>query len=113
MILVNGATGIGTGFSSTIPHYDPKDIIKNIKYKLNKQPYAIIHPWYKGFTGVIESINDKMYVTKGKYNIINKNTLVINELPIGKWTQNYKEFLESLVYDKTKKQKFYIFHANS
>ena len=49
-----------------------------------------------------------MYVTKGKYNIINKDTLVINELPIGKWTQNYKEFLDSLLYDKTKKQKFYI-----
>lgn len=108
MVLVNGMKGIGTGFSTTIPQYNPKDIIQNIEYKLNKQPYKIIHPWYKGFTGTVEKIDNKMYVTKGKYNIINKNTLVINELPIGKWTQNYKEFLDSLLYDKTKKQKFYI-----
>ena len=83
MVLVNGMKGIGTGFSTTIPQYNPKEIIKNIEYKLNKQPYTIIHPWYKGFTGTIEKIHKKLYVTKGKYNIINKDTLVINELPIG------------------------------
>ena len=41
-------------------------------------------------------------------NLLGKSTLKITELPIGKWTQNYKEFLESLIYDKTKKQKCYI-----
>ena len=33
----------------------------------------------------------------GVYKIINGTTIEITELPIGKWTQNYKEFLESLV----------------
>ena len=108
MVLVNGMKGIGTGFSTTIPQYNPVDIITNIQNKLNKKPYHIIKPWYNGFTGIIEKVNDDMYITKGKYNILSKNVLSITELPIGKWTQNYKEFLEGLIYDKTKKQKFYI-----
>jgi len=108
MVLVNGMKGIGTGFSTTIPQYNPKDIIKNIQNKLNKLPLKIIHPWYRGFNGTIEKINEQMYVTKGKYNILSNNVLEITELPIGKWTQNYKEYLESLIYDKTKKQKLYI-----
>ena len=87
--------GIGTGFSTTIPQYNPIDIIDNLMCKLKNKNYNDIHPWYKGFTGSIEKLNDNMYITKGKYNIIDKNTLIINELPIGKWTQNYKEFLDS------------------
>jgi len=108
MVLINGMKGIGTGFSSTIPQYNPIDVITNIMNKCNKKPYKSIHPWYKGFQGTIKRMNDNMYVTKGKYNILSKNVLVITELPIGKWTQNYKEFLEGLIYDKNKKQKFYI-----
>ena len=108
MVLINGMKGIGTGFSTTIPQYKPNDIITNIVNKCNKKPYQSIHPWYEGFKGTIERIDDNMYITKGKYNILSKNVLVITELPIGKWTQNYKEFLEGLIYDKTKKQKFYI-----
>jgi DNA topoisomerase-2 len=108
MVLINGMKGIGTGFSTTIPQYNPIDVITNIMNKCNKKPYKSIHPWYKGFQGTIKRTNDNMYITKGKYNILSKNVLVITELPIGKWTQNYKDFLEGLVYDKTKKQKFYI-----
>jgi DNA gyrase/topoisomerase IV subunit A len=31
MILVNGAEGIGTGWSTKIPCYNPKDIVHNLK----------------------------------------------------------------------------------
>ena len=88
MVLINGMKGIGTGFSTTIPQYNPKDVITNIVNKCNKMPYKSIHPLYKGFQGTIKRINDSMYITKGKYNILSKNVLVVTELPIGKWTQN-------------------------
>ena len=107
-VLVNGMKGIGTGFSTSIPSFNPLDIIQNIVYKIKKQPYKDIIPWFKGFNGSIEKLNNKLYITKGVYNIISNDTLVITELPIGVWTQNYKEYLDSLLYDKTKKQKFYI-----
>ena len=35
MVLVNGSEGIGTGYSTTIPNYNPVDIVNYIKSKLN------------------------------------------------------------------------------
>ena len=34
MILINGTKGIGTGFSTTIPPFNPKDIVKSIRNKI-------------------------------------------------------------------------------
>ena len=34
MVLVNGAEGIGTGWSTKIPNYDPREIVRNIKRML-------------------------------------------------------------------------------
>ena len=31
MVLVNGSDGIGTGYSTTIPNYNPREIIANLK----------------------------------------------------------------------------------
>ena len=31
MVLVNGSEGIGTGYSTTIPNYNPREIVANIK----------------------------------------------------------------------------------
>jgi DNA topoisomerase-2 len=54
-----------------------------------------MHPWYKGYTGSIEAIAGKHMVT-GVYNILDEDELEITELPIGKWTRDYKTFLEEL-----------------
>ena len=35
MVLVNGAEGIGTGWSTKIPNYNPREIVNNIKKMLN------------------------------------------------------------------------------
>ena len=109
-VLVNGLLGIGTGFSSYIPKYNPKDIILNVKRKIQKKPYKPIHPWFQGFQGTIHKLNSKSYITKGVYKILSPNKIEITELPIGTWTYNYKCFLDGLLYDKTKEQKskFYI-----
>jgi DNA topoisomerase II len=53
--LVNGAEGIGTGWSTYIPAFNPRDIVENLKRLMNKDgPYQPMFPWYKGFTGAIE-----------------------------------------------------------
>ena len=101
MILVNGCSGIGTGWSTSIPCYNPLDIIKNInnilddKEELN-QPLI---PWYRGFKGSINKISLKSYESKGLYHFESDDKLVITELPVGVWTDKYKEHLESLTYD--------------
>ena len=50
------------------------------------------------------------YLTKGVYHCPNITTMVITELPIGMWTEDYKEFLDSITIDvkKTKGTKITI-----
>lgn len=106
MVLVNGTKGIGTGFSTDVMCYNPIQIIEKIKLMLKDEDHDIeIEPFYKGFKGSIELIAPKKYVIKGVYNKINDNKIEITELPIGTWTQDYKEFLESLMEVKEKGKK--------
>ena len=35
MVLVNGSEGIGTGWSSQVPNYNPRDLIKYLRAKLD------------------------------------------------------------------------------
>ena len=107
MVLVNGMVGIGTGFSTTIPQFSPMDIINNIINKLNDKPYHTILPYYKGFTGEIIKIDDNNYISKGVYSILDSETIEITELPIGKWTDDYKKFLDTLVAEDNKLIKDY------
>ncbi|SBT72119.1 DNA topoisomerase 2, putative [Plasmodium malariae] len=99
-ILVNGCEGIGTGYSSFIPNYNYLDIINNIKRYINKEPLIPMIPWYKDFKGRIESNGKTGYETIGIIKKIDDETLEITELPIKRWTQDYKEFLEELLTDE-------------
>jgi len=52
-------------------------------------------PWYKGFRGTIEkSAKEGGYIVNGSVEEIDDLTFRITELPIRKWTQDYKTFLE-------------------
>lgn len=105
MILVNGAEGIGTGFSTNIPMYNPNDIITNIKRILeNEKPYKLT-PWYNNFNGTIEKETETKYIAKGKFIRISDTKIIINELPIGTYITNYYQFLESLLPDNNKESK--------
>ena len=96
LALVNGADGIGTGWSTNIPQHNPREVVDNIKNMMYERPYVQMHPWYKGYTGTIEQ-NQGKYLVTGKYNVIDDDEVEITELPIGKWTRDYKTFLEDLV----------------
>lgn len=105
MILVNGSEGIGTGFSTKVPPHDPELLVKNLLNMMDDKPLENMQPWFRGFKGSIDfkGVNDygsEQYINKGIYKIIDDTTAVITELPIGKWTDDYKTFLETLLYDK-------------
>ena len=103
MILVNGAVGIGTGFSTNIPCHNPKDLIKNTKRMMKGEEPELISPWYRGFTGKIHKINPQVYESRGTFEYVDNNTIIITELPIGVWTEPYKLFLENMIADDPKK----------
>lgn len=101
MILVNGCVaGIGTGWSCNIPCYNPLDIVDCIKNWINDTPMKPIHPWYRNFKGTIEKTDNK-YITHGVLSKINNSTYKISELPVGVWTNKFKEGLEDLACSKT------------
>ena len=106
MILVNGTDGIGTGYSTKVPPHNPELIVKNLLNLLDDKPLEKMTPFFRGFKGAVDfkGINDcgcEQYINKGSYTDIDETTLVINELPIGKWTDDYKSFLETLLFDKS------------
>ena len=99
MVLVNGMIGIGTGFSTKIPQYNPLDCSNNIKRKMDGLPYLSMKPYYRGFKGKVVKVDEKgisKFITKGKYHI-EDDKVIITELPVGYWTHDFKEFLEKTI----------------
>ena len=95
MILVNGAEGIGTGFSCTVPPYNPDDIKENILRMLNKQAPKPMTPWFRGFTGKVTLKNETTWTMEGVWKK-EGDCIRVTELPPGAWTQDFKEKLEKL-----------------
>ena len=100
MVLVNGCKGIGTGFSTEIPCYNPATIIEYIMLFLEGKENNMIEfvPYYKGFKGNIMKESEKRFITYGVY-AVKKNILEITELPIGIWNEDYLVFLDKLMDD--------------
>jgi DNA gyrase/topoisomerase IV subunit B len=82
MVLVNGCSGIGTGFSTNIPQYNPMDICENLMRRINGESMIDMVPWYQGFTGSIVKESSNTYKVFGKYDIQNSNLVNITEIPI-------------------------------
>jgi DNA topoisomerase-2 len=101
LLLVNGCVGIGTGFSTNIPPYNPSDIIHVLREKLLRRLPSLkmvpMKPWWQGFKGTVVSDGSSSWVTKGVYTLDDKkNTITITELPIGVWTKDYKAYLDEI-----------------
>ena len=101
-ILINGSTGIGTGFSTDIPMFNPLDVSKYILDLIDGNEPKLFKPWFRGFTGKIESISPGSYITRGKVEFVNDSTLQITELPVGTWTEKYIEFLNKISVERGK-----------
>jgi DNA topoisomerase-2 len=97
IVLVNGADGIGTGYSTSIPKYNILDIIRLIENKINKKNSRLIHPSYNGFKGDIEKNNERSYITRGKFTRVSSRKIHISELPVGKWTNSFIEDLKDMI----------------
>lgn len=107
MILVNGADGIGTGWSTSIPNYHPADIVKNIKRRMGRldpddeeeKPFETMMPWFRGWHGTPEEAGPDRYKFNGvaRQNDQNPNEVIITELPIRTWTDDFKAKLEKII----------------
>ena len=96
-----------------------ENLIKTNATPGNQHP--AIEPYYEGFTGTITKFYNPQYdpaktspkyLIRGKYELLSAGSsstqkIHITELPIGVWTDDYKEFLESLI-EKKKLVKDYV-----
>lgn len=107
MVLVNGADGIGTGWSTSIPNYHPMDIVKNLKRRMGRleegdteeQPFLPMTPWFRGWKGTPEPEGPGRFKFNGiiKQDELNPNEVVVTELPIRMWTDDFKSKLEAVI----------------
>jgi len=107
MVLVNGSKGIGTGFSTEILPYHVPKLVNYLKCRLNKTSVEGITftPHYEGFNGRIQTIEKGKYLIIGKYAVLPDKRVRVTELPIGTWTDDYKQYLETLMETTDKKGK--------
>lgn len=95
-VLLNGSDGMGTGFACRILAYNPIQLISACEEVIKKGSLKNdLTPWYRGYTGKIEKIASQTVFT-GVLTIENTTTAKITELPIGTFTQKYRETLNDL-----------------
>ncbi|KAI9706126.1 MAG: DNA topoisomerase 2 [Candelina mexicana] len=101
MVLINGADGIGTGWSSSIPNYDPEDIVANLRVRMRpgatKEDMKPMMPWFRGWNGQITDMGNDRWKFSGIIKQSGDNEVEITELPIRVWTQDFKDRLEEIM----------------
>ena len=113
MVLVNGAKGIGTGWSTDVPPHNPVDVIARVRGWIAAsggadesdgsggddvaEPPPALEPWFRGFRGVVERVDAQTFLTRGRCQLEGGRQVRVTELPIGLWTEAYKASLEKLI----------------
>jgi DNA topoisomerase-2 len=124
--LINGVSGIATGYSTFIPNHNPLDLIAWIRAKIKGDKLPNLVPWYRGFTGrmVLQDKNSKIRLDKDIEDDIDEEEekkgeedggnvlityghfeekggkVIITELPVGRWSDNYENWLKTLIQEK-------------
>jgi DNA topoisomerase-2 len=107
-VLVNGACGIGTGWNTFVPNFDPRDLVVRVRALIEDEnaeieplvsartrPPAVLTyvsvcvciqvPAYKNYGGTLKRIDRTHYECFGRIDVINKDTVEITELPFKRW----------------------------
>ena len=97
-VLMNGISGIGTGFSCNIPSYNPREIVTYLRHKLTgRSTETAFVPYYEGFRGKVAQCGPSKYLIRGCYEKVGEDKIRITELPVGTWTMPYITYLEGLM----------------
>lgn len=114
MVLVNGAAGIGVGFSTNVPCFNPLEILRKLRSG-DLKGFDKMTPWYRGFRGSIAVAKKRSqqtspdeaggdgagaglrYATTGIVRKTGPKTASVTELPIGFWTDDFKKLLEAKI----------------
>ena len=87
LVLCNGSSGVGTGWSSDVASYNPKEIIAwcrayNAALSDSSPPPLLdIVPWLEGFRGKVSTDGDRV-VLEGRLEQVNEHTIRVYDLPM-------------------------------
>jgi len=105
MVLVNGASGIGTGFSTDVPSYNPEDILKNITLLMSGKQQTEIIPWYRDFKGKIAKCKEAgKYTSIGNFKRLGDKKIEVTELPVGMSIVGFKKVLSKYILSLQKEE---------
>ena len=99
MVLVNGCSGIATGWSTNVPPHKPDDVRRLCLDILSGNPPTKLVPHYKGFSGSITprgDDDDGVFVCRGVHTVARNGDdwiVRVTEIPIGTSIEKYKDFL--------------------
>lgn len=106
LLLVNGCVGIGTGWMCSMPQFNPKDVATACQWWMSAESTGrpsdrrkfiefvkTMKPWYKGFHGDIEKVDETKFQTKGTYTERN-GVIHVTELPVGLWNSKFQKMLD-------------------
>ena len=96
-VLINGCEGIGTGYKTSIPNFNPKDVIRQTKQIVKdiNAPLDNLTPFFHDFKGTIVADPPDQtvsYTCTGVFEIKN-DCILITELPPRTWSNPYYEWL--------------------
>ncbi len=122
---INGSLGIGTGYSTNIPAYNPMDVMKYIVWwlktktgQVTSEPQGLkliqkdgteqcipfekppeLRPWYKGYQGDIVRIGTAWH-SMGRFEVLSSRKrikdILITEIPVTQTIETYIKHLDTL-----------------
>lgn len=96
IMLLNGAEGIGTGFSSTIPSFSHKDIVDSMIHMIKTGKAKKIRPWSRNYDNKIEIEKTGRLLFRGKIEQKGEK-FFITEIPRGYDAKKIYSFLSKLI----------------
>lgn len=112
-LLLNGCSGIGTGWSSFVPAHRPTLLVDYVEslvragssggaqgrsghFMTTEAEMGQLRPWVLGFRGQVQG-EAPNFNLQGLVQRTSKTTVEITELPAGRWTTDYKEHLFRMI----------------
>ena len=98
LVLINGGTGIGVGFSSRILGRSVENMITVIRNTLQgkRNLDRYFHPQWKGFKGSVVKIGDNKWEISGVMSRKGKSKVEVTELPVPYTWNDYMKTLRTL-----------------
>jgi DNA topoisomerase-2 len=108
-LLVNGASGIGTAFSTVVPPHDVRCVcaatrawvLAHQREGASSAPAPELTMSVRGFTGpVLLEAGRSRYRTTTVVRLERPGVVAVTDLPVGMWTDAYKDLLDGLLERK-------------